>query len=187
MLFATSANAAITPGDGLILFTGGWLSGRTALTEETIDGNSFTFSYERLDWGKPASFWFAIGYGTIFQERHTLADDAKVSYNIDTMPIYLGGKGWLGEGNLQGYFGLGLGIYFSNTQRTTVDANGKEDYASFKTSGLGLGVPLGLTLGLGKTLFLNANYTLNWLWDNDALKDNLLHAVNVGVGFNLGK
>jgi hypothetical protein len=30
------------------------------------------------------------------------------------------------------------------------------------------------------------NLTSNWLWDNELIEDNVLHAFNLGVGFRLG-
>ena len=89
----------------------------------------------------------------------------------------------MGKSKLQGYVGTALGIYFNWLQRE--NAISGQSNSSVAQADFGLGVPVGGTFSIGESVFINANYTLNWLWENDLFENNLLHAFNVGVGFKL--
>jgi hypothetical protein len=183
LLFTGSALANITPGDGLLIFNAGYANGKSATTGDNVDGNIISLTYERLDWGKAASFGFNIGYSSLAQETTEGSDP--VNRTITTWPFYFGGKGYVGQGALQPYLGVALGIFFS-TLKTSVGESG-DDFTSVTRTGWGMAVPVGLTLAIGKTLFLNGNYTLNWLWSNNYFENDIMHVVNVGLGINLGK
>ncbi len=99
-------------------------------------------------------------------------------------PIYLGAKGYLGQGAFQGHLGAALGLYFT-TVETAVTQTG-EEYTRWGSSGWGLGVPLGITVSMGDTVFINAEYFLNWMWSNEAFDNDLLYTFLLGFGFNLG-
>jgi hypothetical protein len=184
LLLATTAvaKAQVTPGDELLILNAGYLTGTSAATDSTVDGAALTLTYEKLDWDKPLSFGFSIGYGTAQGDSGRGAD--RVEFSTNTVPFYMGGKYWLGKNKIQGYVGVAIGVYFSWLNAQHVDTG--ESYSSVGTTGLGLGVPLGGALSIGKSVFVNANYTLNWLWENDLFKDDLLHSFNVGIGLKLG-
>ena len=78
-----------------------------------------------------------------------------------------------------------MGVYFT-TVMTTVEGDETREFESNTTTGWGAAVPAGLALSFSKNLFLNAQYTLNWLWSNTALENDLLHMATVGVGINFG-
>lgn len=182
MCLASSVSANIKPGDGLLTVNGGWIQGELVDTDKKLEGNILSVTFEKLDWGKMASFGFNIGYSEIVGE--TGQEASTINHKVKTVPMYLGGKAYLAKGGLQPYVGLGLGIYFSTLE--TTDAATGELLAQWSETGFGLGVPIGLTLSLGKTLFLNGNYTLWWLWSSEAIQGNILNSVNVGLGFNFG-
>jgi hypothetical protein len=98
--------------------------------------------------------------------------------------VYVGGKYWLGKSKIQGYLGAAIGVYFTWLDRQNV-ATG-ESFSSVEKTGFGLGVPIGGTFSIGETVFINANYTLNWLWENELLKNDLLHSFNLGLGYKFG-
>jgi hypothetical protein len=175
------ATAQITPGDGLIIVNGGYSTGQVDVTDETIDGIIISATYEKLDWRKPISFGFNIGYSSMTFD--TVEGTETVNREVRTFPMYVGGKGYLGKGRIQGYAGGALGLYFSSL-KTTVPGVFE---TTVSTTGFGLGVPIGGVLSISKGVFINLNYTLNWLWSNEFIKNDLLHTFNVGIGFNLGK
>lgn len=177
------ATAQITPGDGLIIFNGGYTTGKSAQTEQTISGGMISFTYEKLSFDKPLSFGMTLGYGNAHADSGSGAE--KIERTINTIPFYLGGKYYLGKNKVQAYLGLALGLYFS--WMTSQNVESEESWDSAGISGAGLGVPIGATLSLGETLFINANYTLNWLWSNDYFESDILHAFNLGLGFKVGK
>ena len=49
----------------------------------------------------------------------------------------------------------------------------------------GMQIPLGVVLNVSPKVFINAGYTLNWLWSNDALTNDMMHSFVAGLGFKL--
>jgi hypothetical protein len=185
-LLASVATAAIEPGDGLLIVNAGYAAGNLSGGADTGEGGVIAVTFEKLDWGQPASMFFNLGYSEISSEIKRVDGRAdSLTVHVNTLPMFIGGKGYLGEGSLQGYVGLSLGVYFTSTEIALTDTGG--NYNKRHSMGLGMGVPIGLNLSIGKTLFINANYTLNWLWGNDALSSNAIHTANLGIGFKTGK
>jgi hypothetical protein len=75
-------------------------------------------------------------------------------------------------------------VYFSSLNVTTEAAS--ESYTALSTSGWGLGIPLGVAFNVSEKVYINAGYTLHWLWDNQALDNDLIHVVGAGLGIQLG-
>ena len=182
LLAAGTAVAQIGQGDGLLTFNGGYVTASSAATDQTIDGGMISLTYEKLDWENPVSFGINIGYASASGDSGS--GSSRVETSTKSVPVYLGGKYWLGKSKIQGYLGVAIGVYFSWLNRENV-ATG-ESFSSVERTGFGLGVPIGGTFAIGETVFINANYTLNWLWENELLKDDLLHSFNLGLGFKLG-
>jgi hypothetical protein len=182
LLAAGTAVGQIGQGEGLLTFNGGYVTASSAVTDRTIDGGVISVTFERLDWKSPFSVGFNIGYASASGDSGS--GNSRVETSTNSIPVYVGGKYWLGKSKIQGYLGAAIGVYFSWLDREVV-ATG-ESFSSIEKTGFGLGVPAGGTFSIGETVFINANYTLNWLWDNELLKDDLLHSFNLGLGFKLG-
>ncbi len=182
LLAAGTAVAQVGQGDGLLILNGGYVTAASAATDQTIDGGMISLTYEMRDWANPVSFGFNIGYASASGDIGS--GDSRVETSTHSIPFYFGGKYWMGKSKVQGYLGAAFGIYFSRLSREIV-ATG-ESFSSIEKTGLGLGVPIGGAFSIGETVFINANYTLNWLWENELLEDDLLHSFNLGLGFKLG-
>jgi hypothetical protein len=102
---------------------------------------------------------------------------------VNSYPIYLMGRYWFGKGAIQAYLGGAFGVYFSQRSLTTVT---DETHTSFGMSGTGLSVPLGLTWSVTSRVYITANYSFNWLIDNDFLESGIVHAAGFGLGINFG-
>jgi hypothetical protein len=176
----------------------GYATGTSAVTGDNIDGGAMSLDFQKLGWESPWSGGFSIGYGKVNQtlsEVNAAGDTSTTTDNtISTVPVYLGGKYWLGgaEKRFQGYIGLAFGMYFSQLQ-TNVSSNiGVQDqpvsggFTSETALGFGLGVPVGIAVSLGDSILLTANYTLNWLWENEFLENDILNTVSLGLGFTFG-
>ncbi len=186
LLMAGVAMAGVGPGEDLISFNIGYATGKAAVTGSTVDGPVFAFNYENMAWDKPVAFLFSVGWSEISREESgSVSGSGTLTRQIETWPIYLGTKWYLGQGAFQGHLGASLGLYFS-TVETAVTQTG-EEYARWGTSGWGMGVPLGINVSIGDTVFIKAEYFLNWMWSNDAFDNDLLHMLFLGVGFNLGE
>ena len=192
-LFFTSAYAGVKPGDGVLFLNLGYASGKSVVTGENIDGGLIGLDYQKMDFGTSMSGGFSIGYG---QLRQTFSgeDSTEVSSTITTVPVFLGGKYWLGDGEkrFQGYIGLAFGMYFAQLETNVTSTVGIQDqdvggsYSSETGLGMGMAFPLGVVLTLSDSLLLTANYTLNWLWGNEFLDNDILHSVSMGIGFKFG-
>jgi hypothetical protein len=178
-----TAEAQVIPGDGLLTVNGAYVFGTGAATGESIDGGGINLAYEKLDWNKPMSFGFSIGYTSATGDSGVAASRVKTSTN--SVPLYLGGKYWLGQNKFQFYVGAALGVYFSWLKTEFVETGESSD--SVGATGFGMGVPIGAAVSIGETVVINGNYTLNWMWSNDFFDNDLLHAFNIGLGFRLGK
>ena len=181
-LAAGESVAIVEPGDGLLWFNVGYSAGTTAEQAKDVDGAVAGIGFEKLDWDKPLSFGVGIAYSEISDER--TEGNRTINTTVATVPINLGAKYWLGRGKVQGYLGAYLGLYYSEIRRTVIETD--SEFTSLGYTGGGMSFPLGGALSLGETLLLNASYTLNWMWSNEAFDSDLLHAVMVGLGINLG-
>lgn len=185
LIGAATAQAQVEPGDGILTVSFGYSLAHTAASNDEVTGTRIGLAYEKLDWSAPGSFGFAIGYSSVQGEDDVQPVSSRSRTSTESVPLYLGGKYWLGKSKIQGYLGVALGMYISWLEVTNAQTG--EKISTDTTTGFGLGIPLGGTWSLGPTLLISANYTLNWLWDNEFFKDDLLHTVNLGLGFRLGK
>ena len=103
-----------------------------------------------MDPEKPISVGFNFGYLTV-KDEGVAHPDTMTGRDINSAPLYLGGRGWLGKGTFQGYGGLALGVYITTTKTHFAT----KPTATVVQTGFGMGVPLGLTISLSKTFALN--------------------------------
>ena len=183
LFFAGIATAGIGPGDNVISFNIGYATGKAAVSGATVDGPVFAFNYEGMAWEQPVAFLFSIGWSQVSKEEEDSTSE-RITRQIETLPIYIGAKGYLGQGAIQGHLGAALGVFFSTVEIAVTQTG--QDYSSWGTSGWGLGVPLGLTWLIGDTVFINGEYFLNWMWSNDAFDNDILNTFLLGVGFRWG-
>jgi hypothetical protein len=181
LLVASGASAAgLGPGDSILWLHGGAVAGTSEFSGERINGPYFGIGYEERDPEKPISVGFTFGYLTV-KDVGVAHPDTMTGRDISSAPLYLGGRGWLGKGAIQGYGGLSLGVYITTTK--TNFATKPSD--TVVQTGFGMGVPVGLTIALGKTFALDFNYTLNWLWSDNAIQDNIVHSLSGGIGIKI--
>lgn len=181
LLVAGGASAAdLGPGDSVLWLQGGGVAGKSEFSGKRINGPRFSIGYEQRDPDKPISVGFNFGYLAVKDEGVAHPDTMR-GRDISSAPLYLGGKGWLGKGRIQGYGGLSLGVYITTTKTkfATKPSN------TVVQTGFGLGVPIGFTISLGKSFALNFNYTLDWLWSDNAIRDNIVHSLNGGIGIKI--
>lgn len=178
---AGTAEAQVKPGDSVIFLNLGGASAKLAGPQDapTVNGNNVSFSYEKLAYDKPVSFLLAIGYTRFEDElKDDTSDTLLVHRQLSSLPIYVGAKGWLGKGRVQGFAGVTLALSFTEMV-TTFNDNAQ---TSVGTSGFGLGIPIGGSLNLGEKFLIDAQYTLNWVWSNEAFQDDIVHAYSAGLG-----
>jgi len=122
LFLAGTANATIEPGDGLIIFNGGYATGKAAISGSTLDGPIVSFGYEKLGWNNSVAFFLSVGWSEI--SRDETVGSSSITRQTETWPFYLGGKRYFGRGRFQGNLGVGLGMYFT-TVETAVTQTGE--------------------------------------------------------------
>jgi hypothetical protein len=191
-LVVANANAGVKAGDAVLILNVGYASGKAKATGNNVEGGIFGLDYQKRDWDKPVSGGFSMGYGQL--NETVKRDSSQTDYTISTIPIYLGGKYWLGDGEkrIQGYVGAAFGIYFAQLETSVQwtlgpkSKTGSGSYTSETALGFGLGIPVGIAFSLGDTILLTANYTLNWLFDSEILDNDILNAGSLGIAYRFG-
>jgi hypothetical protein len=181
LVVAGSASAEVGYNDFLLTGTASYVMGQAKETGQTLDGASFTLTFESVGSADKVSFGLSFGYAVMEYEQNDAGLVSK--QQVSTFPIYLMGRGWFGSGRFQGYLGGAFGVYFSELKTTTITDH---TTTTRGMAGTGLSVPLGFIFNLNERVFLNANYTLTWLIDNDFLENGILNSFGVGLGVNWG-
>ena len=57
VLAPSLAQAQVGPGDRILTVGGGYVTGKSQITDDTIDGAAINLSYERLDLGEEHFVW----------------------------------------------------------------------------------------------------------------------------------
>ena len=186
MLLVSSAHAGMKPGSSAFFLNLGYATGKAAESGDNLDGGLINLEYQKMDWSYPVSFGASIGYGEI--HHNTEGDLTRTSNSVESIPVYLGGKYWFGEGKIQGFVGVAFGMYFSELTLSASDSGSliDGDYRSETAVNFGFGFPLGVSISLGDTVMLTASYAINWLRGNQFLDNDLLHTFNVVVGLSFG-
>jgi hypothetical protein len=138
-----SAHAGVKPGDGALFLNIGYSTGKSSVTGDNIDGGFIGLDYQKRDWANPVSGGFSIGYGKISQSI-TGVDSAVVDNTISSVPIFLGGKYWIGDGEkrFQGFVGAAFGMYFAQLEtsvRSTVGVQNQDVSGTRTTRSTGFG------------------------------------------------
>jgi hypothetical protein len=162
--------------------TGSYVLGKSEQSGQTLDGASFALTLEGMRGSDPPlSLGLSLGYASMDGEENDAGRVTKRT--VDSMPLYLFVRMWLGEGDAKGYVGGGIGVYMSFLESTNA-INNRTTITGH--SGFAFAIPAGFVYSLNERVFLNFNYTLNWLVDNDYLENGIINAFGLGLGFLLG-
>jgi hypothetical protein len=163
---------------GIVTFDVGWAMGKNEATAKNANGASFQFT---ADW---VTFRPRISIGVTVASMNLHEETDGIRNNLNTVPVYFAAKYWFGKdgGRVYGFAGGGIGGY-NSTLETLEDET--DDYTKNRTSGLALGVPVGVIAFVGKRLFLTANYQFNW-FNKSFYQDDIAHAVFFGLGLTFG-
>jgi outer membrane protein W len=179
-LGASLAQAQHKPESGLLIFNVGFTEASPEDTDNDLNGNTFSLSYEKSDYQGRLAGGFTIGYSATSADSLNASGQEvgrlnSVSY--DVIPMMLYGKVLFGSPKAKGYIGGGVGIHFSNvtSYRDNVEVTGQD-------SGFLVGGMAGLNFFLSDKILLNGNYSLSYL-GNSYYKDGLAQNINLGIGF----
>jgi hypothetical protein len=181
MIMAGTAAAEVGPGRAMASLNTSFIAAKWAATSETVDGGSLGFALDIFHPTAPVSFWAALSWGQMSAEN--AENSGPVKRTLYSRPAFFGAKYWLGSERMKGFAGAGLGLWFSRLEATIEGALTE----STSREGFGISIPLGASFSLTRGANINAGYTLNILADNSFLDNNLIHSVNLGIGFSWGE
>ncbi len=174
------AQAQHKPESGLLIFNVGFTEASPEDSDNNLNGNTFSLSYEKSNYQGNLAGGVSIAYSTTSADSITASGQElqrlnSVSYEV--LPILLYGKVLFGSPKVKGFIGGGFGIQFSNVKSflENVQVEGSN-------SGFLVGGTAGLNFFLSEQILLNANYSLSYL-GNSYYKDGMAHNINLGLGF----
>jgi hypothetical protein len=178
---ATTAVAEIGPGRAMISIGGSYFGGKLESTGELVNGTAMNLGLDVVHPVKPISLLVAFSWGQMTRQDEETS--GRVERSLQTWPTFIGGRLWLGPRWIKLSFGAAAGVWFSSldTRIDGVTVNSTSD------EGFGLMFPIGASLSITRGLNLNVGYAANVLLDTTSLENDLLHAVNVSLGFSWGK
>jgi len=176
---AGNADAVVGVSGFWLTGTGSYVLGKSEQSGQTIDGAAFALTLEGMrGTDRPLSFGLSLAYAAMEGEENNAGLVTKRT--VESMPLYLFLRTWFGEDDVKGYIGGGVGVYISylestssNNDRTTITGQ----------SGVAFAIPAGFVYSLNERVFLNLNYTLNWLVSNDYLQNGIINSFGLGLGF----
>lgn len=182
LVFVTAphARAEMGPGRAMVSLGGSYFGGEFTSTDNFVDGAALNVALDIMHPVSPISFLVAFSWGQMTTQDPEFG--SQVERTLRTWPTFLGGRYWLGSQRVKLSLGLGLGVWFASLDRVVDDIVESTTHGE----GFGLAVPVGTSLSITRGTNLNVGYTLHVLTDNSVLQNNLLHSVNVGLGFSWG-
>jgi len=177
---ALTARAEIGPGKAMVSLGGSYFGGEFKATNDFVDGAALNLALDVMHPVRPVSFLVAFSWGQMTTQN--LEDGSQVERTLRTWPTFLGGRYWFGSQRVKLSLGLGIGLWFASLDKVVDDVI----VGTTHGEGFGLGVPVGTSLSVTRGTNVNIGYTLHILTDNSLLKNNLLHSVNIGLGFSWG-
>ena len=184
LALATSALAQVRGDAHLLTINGSYALAKSVRTDDTNDGAGFNFGYEKV--ARSREWTIGGGFGMIkSSENFTLGTDdgdLDIEARYTDWMVSVFGRIYISpKSALNPYLGFGLGISFMG-----VSLNTETDDISDSSNGVALSVPLGLQWFIGETFLLNANYTFNYLANNEYIDGNIMHTFHLGFGVQMG-
>lgn len=153
-----------------VQFSGGWVTANIEDAAENGSGWRITGNYEY----QPAGGW--IAYGASVSYISIVANKNGNKYTVNTVPISFTPRLYFWEANFKPYLKGVLGFQFSDIKREGVLATWTGN-----DSGLNFGAGAGVNYDTGGSLFLAAEYELQYM-TNSFYRDGLVNSVSLGIG-----
>ena len=174
LLTGSPASAQLGQGTSNIQAGGGYTSLIIESTAETANGFITNGMYEI--WLVPK-----VGIGGSVHFLRVKNESDKGSGVFTSVPLYLNGKYYFGEGLFRVFVMGSLGVQFSGRKLEDIAGNGGSDNDVGFTGGFGTGV----VYTLSPKVLLNLNYSL-YLIKNDYYSNGLANTLSLNLGYILG-
>ena len=158
--------------EGLWTFEGGYTLLNASQTDASLNGYSFTVTYDQINPGNELSGGVTFGY----MRSTTTVDNEEYAYS--SLPLILQGKYYLAKGSVPFYLQGGFGMHISRLDRTT-----ELLYLQFSDVGVVFNAGTGVLVPLGSDVYLSFSYQFNW-YETTFYNDGMVHLFKLGFGFN---
>lgn len=181
LLSARDASADLRKGSSMLVAKGSYVWMVNSPSEQSNSGVGGGLSWEKLssngDWTAGLMFdyfksdedYLGPNMEEVSAEYRNILFHVKARYFLDANATF------------KFYTGISLGFRFATYELITDGVPFEDSESNFS-----LGIPLGLDIFLGDSLFLDLNYTFNFLSSTSYLKHDIVNAANVGIGFQWG-
>ena len=184
LLFATSPAGALELRDHASLVSGmvGWTHHQSQLSGNDIDGASWSFDYARVGGHGQWSLGVLLRH---FESDEKFVDGSsggEVTKNSKRLVTAARGTFYIRQGRVTPYASMFLGVHMQTTELFD-SADGP---SSLSSQTLATGFSGGSNFLLTPGIFLRAEYTFHYFADSETVKNNIMHGVYAGVGFQFG-
>jgi len=182
LLFAAgNASANLRPGTTLLTLDGSYVSMVTDPGAQTIYGPGGLLTWEKLSSNANWTGGFRFHYFTV-EEDYIGSEKQNIHGEYDNILLQLTGRYFLDFNSaFHAYAGMGFGFRFA-TFTITTDGDPFED----SESKFALSLPLGVNIHMTDHIFLDLNYTFNFLSDASYLRHDIVNSYQAGLGFQWG-
>ncbi len=181
LLAAGNASADLRPGTSLLTIDGSYVGMVTSPAAQTSFGPGGTLSWEKVSSNANWTAGFRFHYFTV-EEDYTGPEEQDIHGEYNNILLQLTGRYFLDfSGTFHGYAGVGFGFRFA-TYTITTDGDPYED----SENSFSLSLPIGVDIHLTDHVFLNLNYTFNYLSDTSYLRHDIVNSYQAGIGFQWG-
>jgi len=173
--------AELRQGATILTMDGSFVSMVTDPAAQTSYGSGGVFSYEKLSSNANWTAGFRFHYFKV-EEDYKGPEEQDVHGQYNDILLQLKGRYFLElHPRLKGYAGVAMGFKFT-TFTITTDGSPFED----NESNFSLSLPVGVDAYLTDKIFINLDYTFNFLATTSYLRHDIVNSFQAGIGFQFG-
>lgn len=172
LILVSVTSAQLKSGGQIWSINGGYTYLNVTESEQNLTGYAITGTYDQVSWDLKYSGGATFGY---LRSMETISD---VEYAYSSLPIVMQGKYYLTNKSVPFYLQGGVGIHFSQMDRTSDLL-----YSSLSDVGLVLNAGTGIFIPLSPNLSITLSYQFNW-YETTFYRDGMVHLFRAGLAFN---
>lgn len=178
---ARASEPGLRGGASIVSGLVGYTNYESELSGDRLGGGSVSFNYSRVasnrDWA----------LGLVLRkmesdENYTDSGGDQIQVNSARLIAGIQGRWFFGRERFNAYLSPILGVHFRTTSTFT---NGGDEFRNSLQS-IALALSLGAMYHLPGGVFLKSEYTFHYLAKSDTIKNDHLHGIYGGIGFQFG-
>lgn len=170
--------------DGASLISGmaGWTNHQSQQSGDRIDGGSWSFDYQQT--GKGGRWSAGVLLRRFESDERFVAEESSEETNVNAKRLVAAAQAafHLSEARFNPYVGMLIGVHM---QTSDVFISDGEDYRQSSQT-LATGFSAGANFHVTDGIFIRGEYTFHYFAGSDTIKNNHMHGVYGGLGFQFG-